>query len=139
MHGGQIGARLFRQRGHWLLSAEAKVFGAANFQLLRVVDSQQIQQNPDQVLVDQNPEDKINWFGTGGDLNRQTHYYHATQFCWGGEVRTDASYELTRDINLRVGMTFLDLGQGIGRGDLLRLNNQSVQMVGVTFGFTVNR
>jgi hypothetical protein len=84
-------------------------------------------------------DDKINWFGTGGDVNIQTMYFHATQFCFGGEVRMDASYELTRDINLRVGMVFLDLGQGIGRGDLLRLNNQAVQMAGVSFGFTVNR
>ena len=38
---------------------------------------------------------------------------------FGGEVRGEASYELTRDINLRFGVTFLDLGQGIGRGDLL--------------------
>ena len=49
------------------------------------------------------------------------------------------SYEVTRDINLRVGFVFLDLGQGVGRGDLMRLNNQAVQMAGVTFGFTVNR
>jgi hypothetical protein len=56
-----------------------------------------------------------------------------------GEVRGEASYELTRDVNLRVGFVFLDMGQGIGRGDKLGQNNQAVQMAGVTFGFTVNR
>ena len=82
----------------------------------------------------------INPFGSGGDVNRTIrHYQRATQFVFGGEVRGEASYELTRDINLRFGFVFLDLGQGIGRGDLMRLNNQAVQMAGVTFGFTVNR
>jgi hypothetical protein len=139
MHGGQIGARLSRQRGHWLLSSEVRVFGCANFQLLRIRNIQSALPNPELALTQGQFDDFINFFGTGGDVNVQTHYYHATQFCWGGEVRADASYELTRDINLRVGFTFLDLGQGIGRGDLLRLNNQAIQMAGVTFGFTVNR
>src|SRR5205085_7840432 len=127
------------QRGHWLLSADVKMFACANFQSLRVINTQSILPNPDIQNIDNTNADFINFFQTGGDLNRQTHYYGATQFCWGGEVRGEASYELTRDINLRVGFVFLDLGQGIGRGDLMRLNNQAVQMSGVTFGFTVNR
>jgi len=139
MHGGQFGARLFRQRGHWLLSGEVRIFALANFQVLRIRNVQSMLPNPELALTQGVFDDKINWFGTGGDVNIQTMYFHATQFCFGGEVRMDASYELTRDINLRVGMVFLDLGQGIGRGDLLRLNNQAVQMAGVSFGFTVNR
>src|SRR5438477_524487 len=139
MHGGQFGARLYRQRGHWMLSSEARIFGMANFQVLKVVHQQSILANPEVNLVDGNQLDFINFFGHGGDINRQLNYQHATQFCWGGEIRGDASYELTRDINLRVGFVVLDLGQGIGRGDLLRFNNQSVQMAGVTFGFTFNR
>jgi hypothetical protein len=95
--------------------------------------------NPAQELIDGNPEQKINWFGTGGDINRQQQFYRATQFTFGGEIRGEASYELTRDVNLRVGFVFLDLGTGIGRGDTRAFNNQSVQMSGVTFGFTVNR
>jgi hypothetical protein len=140
MHGGQLGARLFRQRGHWMLSSEVRVFALANFQLLRIRNIQTAVPNPDNVISGSGAfDDFVDPFGTGGDKNVQTSYFHATQFCWGGEVRADASYELTRDINLRVGFVFLDLGQGIGRGDLLRLNNQAVQMAGVTFGFTVNR
>jgi hypothetical protein len=54
-------------------------------------------------------------------------------------VRAEASYELTRDINLRFGMVFLDLGQGIGRSDNIRDNNEDVQIAGLTFGVTVNR
>ncbi len=140
MHGGQLGARLFRQRGHWMLSSEVRFFALANFQLLRIRNIQSAVPNPDNVIVGSGAfDDFVDPFGTGGDKNIQTLYYHATQFCFGGEIRGDASYELTRDINLRVGFVFLDLGQGIGRGDLMRLNNQAVQMAGVSFGFTVNR
>jgi hypothetical protein len=122
-----------------MLSGEVRFFAMANFQSLRVINQQSIFQNPDQQLIDGNPEDKIAWFTVGGDTNRTQQYYRASQFTFGGEVRGEASYELTRDVNLRVGFVFLDLGQGIGRGDQMRLNNQAIQMAGVTFGFTVNR
>jgi len=139
MHGGQLGARLFRQRGHWMLSGQLTFFATANFQSLRIINQESIFQNPDQQLIDGNPLDKINWFGTGGDTNRTQSFRHFTQFVFGGEVKGEAAYELTRDVNLRVGFVFLDLGQGIGRGDRPAFNNQAVQMAGVTFGFTVNR
>ena len=122
-----------------MLSGQVTFFALANFQSLRVINQQSIMANPDLELIDGTPEDKINWFGSGGDINRQQQYYRSTQFVFGGEIKGEASYELTRDVNLRVGFVFLDLGQGIGRGDQMRLNNQAIQMAGVTFGFTVNR
>src|SRR5436190_2120277 len=91
MHGGQFGARLFRQRGHWLLSADLRFFAMANFQTLKIVNQQSILANPDLSLVDGVTEDKINFFGTGGDINRQLAYHRATQFAFGGEVRGEAS------------------------------------------------
>jgi hypothetical protein len=140
MHGGQLGGRLFRQRGHWLLSAEVRFFAMANFQTLRRVRERSVYPNPDELDFNGDTADLINPIpGTGGDLIRSENYDRASQFVWGGEVRGEAAYELTRDINLRFGFVFFDLGQGIGRGNLIRLNNQGVQMAGVTFGFTVNR
>jgi len=139
MHGGQLGFRLFRQRGHWMLSTELRFFAMANFQYLKINTSRSALPNPDVLLVDGNASDLVNPFGNGQDVNRTYSEQHHTQFVFGGEVRGEASYELTRDINLRVGFVFLDLGQGIGRGNLMRLNNQAIQMSGVTFGFTVNR
>jgi hypothetical protein len=140
MHGGQFGARLFRQRGHWMLSAEVRFFATANFQTLRNVREDSILPNPDELLVDGAAASLINPFVNGGsDVNRRLQYFHDTQFVFGGEVRGEAAYEITRDINLRVGFVFFDLGQGIGRGNQMRFNNQDVQMAGVTFGFTVNR
>jgi hypothetical protein len=137
MHGAQLGARMFRQRGHWMLSADVRFFAMANFQSLKVINQQSLTPNPELANVDGTFDDFV--IVGGADVTRQLFYQRASQFVWGGEVRGEASYELTRDINFRVGFVFLDLGQGIGRGDLLRLNNQAVQMAGVTFGFTVNR
>ena len=142
MHGGQLGARIYRQRGHWMLSADLRFFAFGNFQSLRRIREQSFLPNPDEGVVDvigplPLPFPPI--VPAGGDVNALQEFDRASQFVFGGEVRGEASYELTRDINLRVGFVFLDLGQGIGRGNLLRLNNQAVQMAGVTFGFTVNR
>ena len=62
-----------------------------------------------------------------------------SEFVWGGEVRGEASYELTRDISLRFGMVFIDLGQGIGRSRSINDNREDVQIAGLTFGLTINR
>jgi hypothetical protein len=142
MHGGQLGARIFRQRGHWMLSADVKFFGMANFQTLRRTREQSFLVNPEdqgQIRVIGPLPIDLSQPPRGGDVNRAIIHQRATQFVFGGEVRGEAAYELTRDINLRVGFVFFDLGQGIGRGNNLRDNNQGVVMAGVTFGFTVNR
>src|SRR5262245_29505173 len=114
----------------------------ANFQSLRTTSERSILPNPDILLFDGDTADLVgpfNALGHGGDLFRSTDYNRASQFVWGGEVRGEAAYELTRDINLRVGFVFLDFAQGVGRGNLMRTNNAGVIMSGVTFGFTVNR
>ena len=128
MFGGQLGFRYFGQRGHWMLSAEVRAFAMQNYQTLY-----------NTVLVTQ-----TRYSGLGGDpeleLNtRSDTITGAEEFVFGGEVRAEASYELTRDINLRFGAMFMDLAKGIGRGNEVRFNQQDVQMAGVTFGFTVNR
>lgn len=139
MHGGQLGARFSRQRGHWMLSAEIKAFATANFQSLRNIQERSVLPNPDEILIDAQLADLIDPLGFGGDLRRGVRYDRATQFVFGGEVTGEAAYELTRDISLRVGFVFFDLGQGIGRGNQMRFNNQDVVMAGATFGFTYNR
>jgi hypothetical protein len=128
MFGGQLGARFFHQRGHWLLSAEVRMFGCVNFQIL-----------------ENNQFTKLTRYtALGGDVelelnSRTTTYTNNTQFVWGGEVRAEAAYELTRDISLRFGLLFIDLGQGVGRGNTLRFDNQDVVMTGLTAGLTINR
>lgn len=129
MVGGQLGFRLSKQTGHWLLSTELRTFACANFQLLTLRNTQIATRYTG---------------GEGSDVEveirtaTRSHDY-ANQFVWGGEIRAEAAYEVTRDFNLRVGFTFLDLGQGIGRGLSTRTSFQDVQITGVTAGLTVNR
>jgi hypothetical protein len=128
MIGGQLGARLFRQTGHWLLSADIRFFAVQNFQTL---NRQQLTQLTRYTAL--NGDVELNQF------DRVDTFAEAQEFVWGGEVRAEASYELTRDINLRFGMVFIDLGQGIGRSRSINDNNEDVQMAGLTFGLTINR
>jgi hypothetical protein len=128
MIGGQLGARYFHQRGHWLLSAEVRMFGLVNFQVLENIQFTKLTRYS---ALGGDPELEIN------SITRA--FTNNTQFVWGGEARGEAAYELTRDISLRVGFLFIDLGQGIGRGNTLQFNNQDVIMAGATFGLTVNR
>ena len=128
MFGGQLGARFCNQRGHWLLSAEVRMFAVANVQVLENIDR----------------VNQVRLTGLGGTIELQNNfetitYTNAMQFVWGGEVRAEAAYELTRDISLRFGLEFIDFGQGIGRGNTMQFNNQDVLMTGLTFGLTVNR
>jgi hypothetical protein len=128
MIGGQLGGRLFRQTGHWLLSADVRVFAVQNFQTL---NRQQLSQITRYTAL--NGDVELNQF------NRVDTFAEAQEFVWGGEVRGEASYELTRDISLRFGMVFIDLGQGIGRSRSINDNREDVQIAGLTFGLTINR
>jgi len=132
MIGGQLGTRLFHQTGHWLLSADVRVFATANFQqLYNQTDIRQTRHTAVSGGTDPDVELEI--------FTRDRLYNQADRFVWGGEVRAEAAYELTRDISLRFGMVFLDLGQGIGRGIVIGDNNEDVQIAGLTFGLTINR
>jgi hypothetical protein len=137
MFGGQLGLRFFNQRGHWLLSTEVRFFACANFQQLETVDSTRLTRY---TAVGGDPELELNEsLGLDPDVQSVHQFFDADEFVWGGEVRAEAAYELTRDISLRFGMVFLDLGTGIGRGNNLLFNDQDVQISGLTFGLTVNR
>jgi hypothetical protein len=129
MIGGQLGFRAFHERGHWLLSADLRFFACHNFQYYY--------QQFDTTLT--------RYSALGGDVELQDFdrirfYDNRNMFVWGGEVRAEAAYAVTRDISIRFGMLFLDMGQGLHRGRILNgENNEDVQIAGVTFGVTVNR
>ena len=131
MYGGQLGGRLFWTRAHWTLSTDVRFFACYNQQTLlnETVNATEF------IPADLETIGEV----VGPDVIRDRSYRQRSMFVWGGEVRAEAAYELTRDISLRFGMVFFDLGQGIGRGNTLQDNNQDVQLAGVTFGFTINR
>ena len=130
MLGGQLGFRYSKQTGHWLLSSEFRAFALQNWQFFRFrADETQTRytdsaRDSDVEIILQN--------AAVANTDR-------SEFVWGGEIRMDATYELTRDVNLQGGFVFLDLGKGVGRGLTPFNNSQDLLMVGVSFGFTVNR
>jgi hypothetical protein len=141
MLGGQLGVRLHKQSGHWLLSGEFRAIAMQNWQFLT--------QNVDITST------RVDDFAEGGTpeiviRERRSTTSDFNEFVWGCEVRGEAAYELTRDVSLRFGFFLVDLGQGIGRSNVIRpfpfsdtvlvqKNDQDVFMGGVTFGVTVNR
>jgi hypothetical protein len=141
MLGGQLGVRLFKQSGHWLISGEFRAVAMQNWQFLY--------QHRDTTLT------RVDDFNTGGlpEIIIEQRLLESTdfaEFVWGGELRGEAAYELTRDVSLRFGFFLMDLGQGIGRSNVFlpfpdsdtRLeakNEQDLFLGGLTFGVTVNR
>ncbi|QDU25239.1 hypothetical protein ETAA8_03020 [Anatilimnocola aggregata] len=129
MVGGQLGARYFYEKAHWTISTEMRMFACHNFQYLTRYQDQEV----------------TNYGAAAATTpvyilrNRARSFDRSDEFVWGGELRAQAQYALTRDISFRFGLTLFDLGQGIGRGNDIRDNTEDVFMAGYTFGFTVNR
>jgi hypothetical protein len=127
--GGQIGFRYSQHRSRWLLSGEVRAFAFTNLQNLHLTDLRIVTEVD--VGTDNDPT---------SEQQQIVHtYLSGSEFVFGGEIRAEAAYEVTRDISLRFGMEFLDLAQGIGRGRNPEQNDEDVQLFGLTVGFTVNR
>jgi Putative beta barrel porin-7 (BBP7) len=130
MVGGQIGTRWFKNKGRWNLSGEVRAFMFSNFQFQQTVVNSELTFY-DATGVDEPPE--------GVFLRNTLSNGNATEFVFGGEVRAEAAYEVTRDIAIRVGITFMEFGRGIGRGNTISANSEDVTMFGTTFGFDFRR
>ncbi len=131
MLGGQLGFRLHRQFGHWSLSGEVRAFAMQNWQFLSIYE----QQTAYQYEQGTPPQPRIQTINTSAPPT----YVDNHEFVWGGEFRGNVSYDITRDIMLKFGVTVLDLGQGVGRGGNLNGGNQDVLMAGLNFGISYNR
>ena len=116
-----------------MLSIDLRFFALANFQQLKLENAVW--------TMDEYPDNDVLVELVEGppDMQRTRAYDQANNFVWGGELRVEAAYSLTRDISLRFGFAFMELGQGIGRGNDIRLNDQDVVLAGATFGVTINR
>jgi hypothetical protein len=130
MVGGQIGARWFKIKGRWDLSGEVRAFGFSNFQFQQTVLHEELTfysstdvAGPVEAVFQRNAFTNAN----------------AAEFVFGGEVRAEAAYEVTRDLAIRTGVTFMEFGRGIGRGNDINRNSQDVTMFGVTFGVDFRR
>jgi hypothetical protein len=131
MLGPQIGFRLSKSTGHWTLSAEARAFALQNWQFFTAQQTRRFT-----IWDSTAPADSI----VTELIDKNRTYNDNAEFVWGGEIRGEASYEVTRDIAIRVGFTLTDFAQGVARSNSATgFTDQDVIMGGVTFGLTLNR
>ena len=129
--GGQFGFRGFKTKGRWNLSSELRVFAFQNFQFQEEFTNSELT-----FYADNDIDAPV--LGVFLD-SQQTGVGSATEFVFGGEVRAQAAFEVTRDLSIRGGITALNLAGGIGRGNNILFNRQSVVMFGTTFGIDFRR
>ena len=130
MIGGQLGVRWYKLKGRWDLSGEVRAFAFQNFQ-----DYTGLTLTETTYYAGTAADDEVTFVLYG----RERVDAHASEFVWGGEVRAEAAFAVTQSISLRAGMSFLELAQGIARGNSPTRNEEDVTMVGWSFGATVNR
>lgn len=147
LYGGQFGFRYYKYRNRWTFSTDLRVMAMQNF--YDVETTRRI----DETAYD-NPV----------PINAPARRYGSTKFttrdrdnvfAFGMDLRTEASYQLTKGFSLRVGLQVFDMFQGIVRTaaipytgpgpgipvppfSLPAAEEQDVQMAGVTFGATLN-
>src|SRR5690606_15995586 len=115
----------------WTLSAEARAFALQNWQFFTAQQTRRFT-----IWDSTAPADSI----VTELIDKNRTYNDNAEFVWGGEIRGEASYEVTRDIAIRVGFTLTDFAQGVARSNSATgFTDQDVIMGGVTFGLTLNR
>ena len=129
MVGGHLGFRHFYEKQHWTLATEVRVFACHNFQYLTRYQDQIVTNYG--AAAAQTPVYELR--------NKARAFDRSDEFVWGGELRVDATYALTRDIGFRFGLSLMSMADGVGRGNDIRDNTEDVFMAGTTFGFVINR
>ncbi|MGN6544136.1 MAG: BBP7 family outer membrane beta-barrel protein [Aureliella sp.] len=138
MFGGQLGFRYFNHVGRWTLSTELRALAMANFRRERkqffTTTTQYSGATSGANVVSEN----TTWPML--TIPKQT-----TSFVPGFEIRAEAAYQVTKYIDLRGGIDFIDLASNIRRSAILPgpnfgpVGNNSVQLTGFTFGVAINR
>ena len=170
--GPQLGVRWFRQRGRWSISAEGRGFFAINRQEITGGYSV-VQPTPRSTNLSPGgstfgdtigyPQETVgnlfaapDAFGTLVDEvpeKRQVTTYREKQWKWApaGDVRFNATWEITKSFALEAGWEWLYFANGIARGKtdgpnnyanqlgVFGLDNQSMMFTGWTVGFVINR
>ncbi len=146
MVGGELGLRYFNYYKRWTLSTELRAFGMHNFYKTR--------QRTRQIITEYSA-------ATGGTVSAvdqaSTNLIvdgNGNTFVPGFEVRAEAGYQVTKYISVRGGLDLIDFAKGVLRGSAETVNGvvvpgaplrtfstdvQDVQLVGFTFGMTINR
>jgi hypothetical protein len=146
--GPEIGMRLFRQRGRWVTSLEARFLAAANFQ-----NTQLRTQLGDEIAGIVNQFDETEgvllpraFLGLGSNKHD-----FATTFAPMGELKVSVSWQATRNVGLKVGYTGMVIGNvtrasnrfDYTTNDLVSIldgNRHQIFFVnGINFGVEINR
>ena len=167
--GPQLGLRWFRQRGRWTISAEGRGFFAVNRQ--KITGGYPIQEAiPIESPLPPTAGSTLGYPLTNGNVglvaplptqpnafpvtvaevpdSRMVHTYNVHQWKWApaGDVRVNATWEITKSFALEAGWEWLYFANGIARGKsdgagnpFTGLDNQDMMFTGWTVGFVVNR
>ena len=131
MLGPQFGFRLSKTYGHWTLSTEMRAFAMQNWQFFMAQQTQRYT-----IWDTVAPADVLQT----ELISKDRTFEDNAEFVWGGEIRGEAAFEVTRDIALRVGFTLTDFAQGVARSNSpTGYTDQDVIMGGLSFGLTMNR
>jgi hypothetical protein len=130
MFGGQLGMRWSEYKSRWILSNELRVFALQNFQAFNEgIDTVR-------TLYAAIGNDGAT---TAETTTRTGFSTHDAEFVFGFDVRFDAAFMVTRDVNILIGAQVMHIPQGIGRGLNEFSNSQDLTMAGSTFGVQYNR
>ncbi len=145
---GQLGFRYFRDVGRFQFSGEFKALGGGNFQS-GTVDTRQY------IFGYTDADEEVDVI-TVPSFRLTNAPGLEDKLLAGLDARAQVSYNLTRQINFRFGLSMLYIGSGIARGSQIRGNNptttdppifgpspvfvqQNLVMPGLSLGLTINR
>jgi len=142
---GQVGARLFKKQGRWMISSEGRFLAGLNCQNIHQTGELGTNMTPGTI-------DSGQPFFMGPTGIYHNAFIH--EFTPGLEVRLDARYQITRSVSFRIGWTGLWLDriarassminytldpEHTSMGILRDQNRQNVLLNGLTVGIDINR
>lgn len=138
LFGGQFGVRMTHWRGRWRLVTDIRGMVFHNFQ-----DRQH------DFLLEHNERTDVGNYDDDGNLEditvgdvllaevRELTGEDRNVFTYGGELRLEAIFDLTRNFALSGGLEVLVLADGVGRGTVT--SDEAFMLGGATVGLTINR
>lgn len=130
MYAGQIGMRWHKQKSRWNLSGEVRAFAGQNYQRY------ERRLNVERTIYAAGVAPTT---VSGVLYHQEVTNASSEEFIFGTEIRAEAAYDITKYIQLRTGVQFMDFARGVARGDNPLRNEEDLIMIGWTFGATVNR
>lgn len=140
LYGGQVGLRAFKKRGRWRVETQIKGFAFHNFAERDSDVTNETTSRTQFALYDANGNLTAIANGPlGVSITREEATWLNNRFTWGGELRLDLGFDITKKFAIEVGAQFLAFRKGIGRGDTFPGLGENFTAGGATLGFSINR